>query len=46
MDAAINAALESGYRLFDTAQVYDNDDVLSNAFKVLKSLILKTNRSE
>uniref|UniRef100_A0A914C1W7 NADP-dependent oxidoreductase domain-containing protein n=1 Tax=Acrobeloides nanus TaxID=290746 RepID=A0A914C1W7_9BILA len=35
MDTAIEAALGSGYRLFDTANFYSNDDVLSNAFNKL-----------
>lgn len=36
MDAAIKAAFESGYRLFDTAQFYNNEELLGNSIKKLK----------
>lgn len=34
MDQAIDAALDSGYRLFDTAESYGNREVLSKALEV------------
>ncbi|MCT6859621.1 MAG: aldo/keto reductase, partial [Apilactobacillus sp.] len=31
MDAAIDAAFKAGYRLFDTAQFYNNEHLLGNS---------------
>lgn len=33
MLTAVNAALDAGYRLFDTAQMYKNEDLLGDALK-------------
>ncbi|GLB47369.1 oxidoreductase [Philodulcilactobacillus myokoensis] len=35
MNQAVKAAFEDGYRLFDTAQFYNNEQVLGNAIKKL-----------
>lgn len=35
MDTAISSAYQTGYRLFDTAQLYQNEDLLGNALKKL-----------
>lgn len=34
IDKAVDAALECGYRLFDTAKLYQNEALLGNAFEV------------
>lgn len=34
MDTAIKAALNTGYRHFDTAKVYGNEDLIGNALEV------------
>lgn len=34
VDYAVDAALSSGYRLFDTANFYQNENELGNSFKV------------
>ncbi|KAK5966416.1 2 5-diketo-D-gluconic acid reductase [Trichostrongylus colubriformis] len=34
MKPAVNAALAAGYRLFDTAQVYDNESDLGESLEV------------
>ncbi|CAI2617098.1 aldo/keto reductase [Apilactobacillus apinorum] len=36
MDAAIDAAFKAGYRLFDTAQFYNNEHLLGNSIKKLQ----------
>lgn len=36
MDAAIKSAYEAGYRLFDTAQFYNNEELLGNSIKKLQ----------
>lgn len=33
VDTAVKAAYENGYRLFDTAQLYENEQEVGNAFK-------------
>lgn len=33
MDQVINTAIEAGYRLFDTAQLYENEDLLGNSLQ-------------
>lgn len=40
VDIAVNAALENGYRLFDTANFYANEKELGNAFAVLFCFLL------
>lgn len=34
MEKAIEAALEAGYRLFDTAHIYENEKEIGDALKV------------
>lgn len=34
IDKAVDSALECGYRLFDTAKLYQNEALLGNAFEV------------
>lgn len=34
VDVTVDAALKEGYRLFDTAKFYRNEEELGNAFKV------------
>jgi len=36
-NTAVNAAIEAGYRHFDTAQAYDNEYFLGEVLKVLKN---------
>ncbi|PIO64448.1 glyoxal reductase domain protein [Teladorsagia circumcincta] len=39
MKPAVNAALGAGYRLFDTAKVYDNESDLGDALEVQKGAV-------
>lgn len=42
MDVAFKAAYKNGYRLFDSAQLYKNEDLLGNSIKKNLVLIEKT----
>ncbi|CAK5090471.1 unnamed protein product [Meloidogyne enterolobii] len=40
VDRAVDAALAAGYRLFDTANFYNNEKELGIAFKVFECLMI------